>query len=1112
MGRVAGMVIGAIVALALAYFTGGASIAGYAAAFSAGATIGGAIGGALDPPPPVRTASPRLNDATQQLSSYGAPIPEIEGAVAVMGNIFWLEGNKLKEVATTTSQGGKGMGAPSAEHTSYKYFATFALGLCVGEVSDIGRIWFSGKLFYDATSTDEDTIIESRDRKKYFTFYTGSETQLPDDRMEADLGVANCPAFRGLCYVVFYDIDMSDYGNMLPGLQIKVELIKKTTGNYPFTVKNNIAIDDIRSLYTDSKYLYVGSNTYIDVYTLDDFPNFNRAGLVGFGNIANERVYGMYSYNGYLAISSDAASTAKYVTVVDVRNVEDDPITPILYKLQMNGTDIIPLSGFGSKVCYANHYSNVLTVALMDMTDASEIGSTDVITNIAYIYDIVYTGTHAYITYVNTSGQGKLLTVDTTNANSMVVTNQITLGTPSETTLVLADGNLVALNDRIQVYSLSNPDAPTAIGSGITVPAAYAWVHDTTYDPSSKLLSSIAYTKGILRVSLANPAIPVVASYDLIGSPGSTLLALQNTMMFVKHTISSSQYVYGVFVGTRIASDLPILGDIVKRAVLKSNLLTNADIDVSELTDTVRGYKYGQLGSIRSQIEPLQGAFPFDVIQDGYKIKCVKRGKSSVATIDVSKLDARQVNENPGAYITDSREMATIVPTKVAVRFLDYSREYEINDQYADRPVNDAVNEVTMEYPVVFTATEAAKLAQSLLYVYWLERHEYSFKLPPEYNYLQPCDVITVVTQTSSYSLRIVSLNFGASGVIEVAAKPNNPAVYVPEAVGQEGLVEALTILRQGTTTYELLDLPATLAETNTPGIYVAGTGKKAGWTGGLIALSTDNGASYKGVVALNAPGTIMGNATTSVGANNGFTISPESLAISVFTGTLYSITTEQMLAGGNTFAYGAPGRWEILSARNCTLVSGNNYILSDLLRGRFGTEQFTGTHLVGDKIINISTSSTPFVNGTSDGIGHEYLYKGISKGQSLTDVSARKFTYKGVNLKPLSPINPKFSYDPTDQGMPLSWTRRARVNTAWKDNIDVPVDELSEKYDIEIYQDAAYTTLVATHSSSSPTFRYTSAQRQADFGSLTSYYYVKVYQVSASVGRGYPLSFYAHP
>ena len=68
-------------------------------------------------------------------------------------------------------------------------------------------------------------------------------------------------------------------------------------------------------------------------------------------------------------------------------------------------------------------------------------------------------------------------------------------------------------------------------------------------------------------------------------------------------------------------------------------------------------------------------------------------------------------------------------------------------------------------------------------------------------------------------------------------------------------------------------------------------------------------------------------------------------------------------------------------------------------------------------------------------------------------------------------------------------------------------MSEASESYVIEIYTDGTYATIKRTLTSSTPNVVYTLLQQLADFGSLPVTLYLKIYQVSANVGPGYPLT-----
>ena len=69
-----------------------------------------------------------------------------------------------------------------------------------------------------------------------------------------------------------------------------------------------------------------------------------------------------------------------------------------------------------------------------------------------------------------------------------------------------------------------------------------------------------------------------------------------------------------------------------------------------------------------------------------------------------------------------------------------------------------------------------------------------------------------------------------------------------------------------------------------------------------------------------------------------------------------------------------------------------------------------------------------------------------------------------------------------------------------------MPLGEDTESYEIDIFSDSSYSTVVRTIASSTPTAPYTAAQQSADGLTPGNTIYARVYQRSATVGRGYPL------
>ncbi len=92
--------------------------------------------------------------------------------------------------------------------TEYLYYASFAVALCEGPITGIGRIWADGKPMDLSGVT--------------WRWYPGDEAQTADPFIAAKMGAANTPAYRGTAYVVFEELALSTYGNRLPQLSFEV--------------------------------------------------------------------------------------------------------------------------------------------------------------------------------------------------------------------------------------------------------------------------------------------------------------------------------------------------------------------------------------------------------------------------------------------------------------------------------------------------------------------------------------------------------------------------------------------------------------------------------------------------------------------------------------------------------------------------------------------------------------------------------------------------------------------------------------------------------------------------------------------------------------------------
>ncbi|WP_082656986.1 phage tail protein [Pseudomonas citronellolis] len=1016
----------------------GALLIGSGVGIAGGVIIGGLLAGLSSAQKTVIEIGKR-SDRTFQGSEYGGDIPRVYGTVGLSGSqIIWMENNQLKEVVKKKKSGGKG-GASTVTKT-YSYYATFALMLCQGEIAGIRRIWCSDKLIYNAGSDDLETIIASNQAAKGWRLYRGTDDQLPDPRYEADVGVGNAPAFRGYTYIVFDDFALADYSNTLQAAQFKVEVVN--------------------SAETRTSILYRESISYPSQSSV--FILFNKR-------------------------SAEIARTAFRA------NIDTTPETIDVYRTSGIFREPFPLGGQYSSDLVA---VGDLDYALMPLTN-----------------DRVVTNIGVFATYPALSGAKKAYYDD----GLMYV-------------LASSDGT-VYVRDIIGAVSHAS-DASDYLT--FTVGDAYVYALtgeriDILYKESLSLLSSAPFSSdftvsgitycsfddGVLWV-LPQEEHPILQGYD--ASTGERTHRIESDDFASLGIGGNGQpgiVVDGVIYRRGGSGDSPIqviafsiqvdakvdLEDVVSSECLLSNLIAPIDLDVSLLTQSVTGYRVSG-GTIRSVIEPLQGAYPFDVVPSGYKIKFIPRGQSSVMTIPWEDLAATDGDEI-GDSLPYSREMDSQLPQKVSITALSSDREYGSSTQYYERLNTTAVNTEDRDIPLVLSDDEIAQMAEKLLFLRWLERDDFDFSLPPSYLAIEPSDVVMVEAKFGDFELRLAEINYESDGRLTCKAKLNNAAIYISNAIGATGPGPDGTIPLTGESIVVLMDIPV-VDETlqNSPGFVVAMSGYTDGWGGGVLVQSPDGGQTWSDLQSFQGKCT-FGTTMDTLPASNCTVIDQRVLTVSLISGELESITRDQMLAGLNYAAYGRDGRWEIVRFQTAALQSDGTYRVSGFVRGQRGTEWASGLHQRGDYFVLLDDPDNAFIGMPVESIGTSRLYRAITSGATIDSASDQALIYRGVNLECLSPVYAKGARDGSSN-FSGAFTRRSRLSSSWWTNgVVAPIGETTEAYEIDVMSGSTVKRTIAV---TSPAWSYSAANQATDFGTPQSSITFRIYQLSTVVGRGYPL------
>ncbi|PIR39608.1 MAG: hypothetical protein COV35_03635 [Alphaproteobacteria bacterium CG11_big_fil_rev_8_21_14_0_20_39_49] len=538
---------------------------------------------------------------------------------------------------------------------------------------------------------------------------------------------------------------------------------------------------------------------------------------------------------------------------------------------------------------------------------------------------------------------------------------------------------------------------------------------------------------------------------------------------------------------------LSSLGAIVSDLCRRTGL-SESQIDVTRLNNLVRGFILNGQTTARIAIDSLRAAYFFDAVESDGLIKFVSRGGLTTETIGESNLIS---GVNNGETLSIERIQELELPKKIDVNYINEHANHQIGNQHSERQVTDSVGVEAINLPIIMSDQDARVIADVSLYNSWVGRTLYSFVLPIRYASLEPTDIINIQINNQNHVMRIINTQFGDPGMMKASAVAEDISAY--DFYSRPGDIGGgLDIVNDtGDTALSLLDLPAFPTDDEDAGtIRYAVTGLESGWKGAVLYRSDDDGANYHLVASFPAAA-VIGVTTTSLpdGVTDYFD-EKSTVTVSITGNGELSGTSElAVLNGANIAKVGS----EIIQFKNATLVSTGKYILSGLLRGRLGTEWATSSHTEGEEFVlldnNLAKESL-----SSEFIGLSRLYKAVSVGKSLADTSSVSFTYNANSLKPFSPVHIKGTRDASGN-LTITWIRRTRVNGGWRDNVDVPLGQLQEAYEVDIMNGG---NVVRTISGlTSATVSYSAAEQTTDFGSAQSSINVRIYQMSHILGRG---------
>lgn len=519
------------------------------------------------------------------------------------------------------------------------------------------------------------------------------------------------------------------------------------------------------------------------------------------------------------------------------------------------------------------------------------------------------------------------------------------------------------------------------------------------------------------------------------------------------------------------------------------------DCDAGQLNGIVSGFVVDRVMSARDALQPLELAFFFDSLESEGKIHFRPRGHLSAPPAILSDIDT--VETSPASsLVRRSRAQETDLPLSAKLQYIAATGSYETAVAEARRTAASSGRVATAALPLVLEPQAAQSMAESWLHETWAARETASFVLPPSTAAFEPGDIVAIANGTLRSRFRITAIS--DHGAREIEAQAIDRDVYEPAPTTERPPLPA-PVIPAGPPLVVYLDIPA--IETDPPHTaYVAAAQQP--WPGSIAVYRSPDGTGFK----LDC--LVTRSATTGTTSSE-LAIGPlhrldrtNKLTVALDRGQLQSVTDLAFLAGANTAAVEmAPGTWEILQFKTAALTAPATYELSVLLRGQRGsTEAYQLPVPAGARFVLIDAAAKSLNLSAAD-IALPLTWRA---GPARHNIAASSYTsltqsFSGKGQSPRRPVHLR-GYRNQAGDITLTWIRQTRIGGDSWDQVDVPLGEAIEQYDIDIMQGG---TVVRTISTPSPSATYTATMQIIDFGALNSAIEVKVSQVSPTYGRG---------
>ena len=510
----------------------------------------------------------------------------------------------------------------------------------------------------------------------------------------------------------------------------------------------------------------------------------------------------------------------------------------------------------------------------------------------------------------------------------------------------------------------------------------------------------------------------------------------------------------------------------------------------------VEGYVVDRPMSVRAALEPLLALFGVDLAVSGGKL--IWRGRGGRVVKSLAADDVVDVENEP--LLRLSRAQETELPAEITLSFMESWGEMRRAASASRRLAGSSRRETRFDLPAVMHRGQAMTLADIMLQDSWAARDQAEFGLSVQQMALEVGDILSVETRNGPRLHRITRIEDGAFR--RIATRAVEPAIFAAPGSAVIAREAPRPPPLPGKPYVVVLDLPVARGS---PTVLQYLAVYADPWPGVYTLWRSIDGNTFSAMDSVTAAAQI-GFTDTALGPGRLWRWDrAQTLDITVQSGAIASVGENAALAGDNLFALVGPdGVCEIIAVAQAEMIGENRYRLSHLLRGLAGSEAVAARELApGATLVRLDETVVPLASGLSE-LGREWQYRIAPAGRDHADDAALAFQAQAprLALKPLAPVHVRLRR--VGDGIAISWVRRGRIEADAWEPVEIPLGEDGEHYAVEIMDG---TTLKRRITVDQPLCLYPASDEIADFGAPRESLDLRVMQISASVGDGFPFT-----